>query len=300
MALFQKKNYNGITNKTPQHLQLGAGAVFKNFVLGTDTYATAKAASKLIGATQGGGTFAAKPKIENIQVDGGGSRVMGFADISEWEDISLKINLLELTAESIRDALALADITNVVEGALAGYKRVSGRVGIADTDYITNITWVGCVTGSSVPMYIQLRNGFNEDGINMDFKDGGAGVLPCTFHAYNALTEFMTDNVTAPFDVYYPPIAAQDNAPVATATGGDQSVLITWNAVPGATKYAVKSYSGSTYTTLSDTITSTYYTDDGLTPNTVYTYLVQAYVDGAWSPAENTIYNITARTNPST
>lgn len=298
MALFKKKNYNGITTKTPQHLQLGAGALFKNFTIGTDTYATAKAAGKLLGATQGGGKFVAKAAINNIQVDGGGSRVMGFADVSEWEDVHLEVNMLELTADVIRDALALADIEEVTEGSLAGYKHIRGRVGIEDSDYITNITWVGCITGSDKPMYIQIMNGFNEDGIDLTFQDGSAGVLPCTFHAYNALSEFMNDDVKAPFDVVYPPINAETSIPTVTARGGDESILLTWNAVTGAEKYAVKSYSNSTYTTIDDTVTDTWYTVTGLTADTVYTYLVQAYVDGSWVPAENAAYNVTARTNP--
>ena len=299
MGLFSKKNYNGITTKTPQHLQLGAGALFKNFVIGTDTYSSAKAAGKLLGATQGGGKFVAKAKINNISVDGGGSRVMGFADVSEWDDIHLEVNLIELTADIIRDELALADITTLDSGALTGYKKITGRVGIADTDYITNITWVGCVTGSESPMYIQIKNGFNEDGIDLTFQDGDAGVIACSFHAYNALTEFINDQVTAPFEVYYPPIAAETAIPTVTARATSNSVLLTWNEVPSATKYAVKSYSGGTYTTLDDTLTEPWFEVTSLSASTTYYYLVQAYVNSAWTPAENAANNIAITTKSS-
>ena len=46
--------YSGFSAGTSNKLMLDAGAFFKNFAVGTDTYATAKAAGKLIGATQGG------------------------------------------------------------------------------------------------------------------------------------------------------------------------------------------------------------------------------------------------------
>ncbi len=299
MALFKKKNYNGITSNTPTHLQLGAGAFFKNFIVGTDTYASAKAGGKLIGATSGGGTFSAVPTINNISIDGGGSRVKGFADVPEWE-VHLSANVKELSADSIRDALGLADIitTSTTEDVIpAGYSGIiKGRTGIEDTDYIENITWVGCITGSEKPVIIQLFNGLNEAGLTYNMTDDNNGTMALDFYAYNTLEEFMDDEVSAPFKIYYPTIAAASGNPVVSATATANSVLLTWRPINGATKYAVKSYSGSTYSTLDDTLTEPWFEVGSLSASTTYSYLVQAYVSGAWTPAENAAYNINVTT----
>ena len=60
---------------TPENLLLGVGAFYKNFVIGTDTPATAT--SKLLGATDGGGTLAIVPQIRQVSVDGAPGDVKG-------------------------------------------------------------------------------------------------------------------------------------------------------------------------------------------------------------------------------
>ena len=42
--------YSGYTSETPKSLLLDAGAFFKNFYVGTDTFESAVTAGKLIGA----------------------------------------------------------------------------------------------------------------------------------------------------------------------------------------------------------------------------------------------------------
>lgn len=204
MGLFGKKAYNGITSKTPQHLQLDAGAFFKNFNVGEDTYATAKAAGKCLGATQGGGTFTAKPTLRNIEVDGAVGRVKGLTDIETWE-VSLSATLLEVTVESLM--LSLAGAT-AEKGTPTGYTAIKGKSGIADSDYIENITWIGSVTGSADPIIIQLENGLNEDGLAFDAAPKSEGKIKITFYSYNNLEDFETDTVSPAFAIYLPDVVA--------------------------------------------------------------------------------------------
>lgn len=207
---FAKKAYNGITEKTPLNIQLDAGAIFKNFTVGTDTYATAKKAGKCLGATQGGGTFTAKPTIRSIEVDGAVGRVKGLADIETWE-CSLSATFIETTVETLKMALTSATATagTDVSGSGGneipkGYTKISGNAGIGDSDYIENLTWVGCISGSDTPMIIQLSNGLNEDGLSMDFAPQSEGKVKVTLYGYNNLADFETDAVNPPFAIFIP------------------------------------------------------------------------------------------------
>lgn len=56
------KKFSGFTKSTQEHLLLNAGAYFKNYEVEKDTYDTAVAAGKLLGATRGGGQFNAVPR----------------------------------------------------------------------------------------------------------------------------------------------------------------------------------------------------------------------------------------------
>ncbi len=74
-------------------------------------------------------------------------------------------------------------------------------------------------------------------------------------------------------------------SPTATAKAGDLSATLQWNKVPGATKYAVAAQNGDgSFTTYTYSCTGTSYIVNGLASGRTYRMLVQAYVDGAWSP----------------
>jgi fibronectin type 3 domain-containing protein len=71
-----------------------------------------------------------------------------------------------------------------------------------------------------------------------------------------------------------PPIAPT----TLTATAGQTSISLSWNASSGATSYNVKRATvyGGSFTTIATGVTSTSYTDTGLTPDNTYTYVVSA------------------------
>lgn len=208
---FGKKAYNGITSSTPDNLQLDAGAFFKNFTVGTDTYASAKTAGKCIGATQGGGKFSAKPTLRQIDVDGAVGRVKGLVDIETWE-VSINATILETTIDSLKLGLTASTLTahSASNDVPEDYTEIKGNAGIADSDYVTNITWIGCISGSETPIIIQIFNGLNEGGLDYTFTPKGEGKIGVTFYAYNALSDFETDKVNPPFAIYYPTATATE------------------------------------------------------------------------------------------
>ena len=86
------------------------------------------------------------------------------------------------------------------------------------------------------------------------------------------------------------------------ATAGERKITLTWSAVSGAKKYRIQRYNGSAWATIA-TVSSTSYTNTGLSNGTRYNYRVLASADGtSWgspSTAANavTIKRVSAPAN---
>lgn len=182
----------GLTTNTPDNLLLGAGAFYKGWVVGTDTPSTAT--SKLLGATDGGGSFAATPAIRQVSVDGAPGPVKGLEVIDGWT-ATLTANVKEITAANIELALTNFDATTIT-----GASKITTGHDIDDADYATNITWVGSLSGTSNPVIIVLKNALNLNGISLTFADKNEAVLPLTITAHYALSDLETP----PFEIIFP------------------------------------------------------------------------------------------------
>lgn len=212
----KKKVFSGFTKKTPEHLLLDAGAFFKNFIYepgGTenDTYDTAVAAGKLIGATKGGGEFSAKPSVRQIEVDGVKGKAKGLEVIDSW-DVYLKATVLEATSESIKAALCAASLDTESD---AQYDIIEGNSSIELDDYVDNVTWVGRLSGSDIPVIIQVFNALNTDGLTLTVQDKAEATIPMTF--YGHYTQEALD--VPPFKIFYP----KKQADVTQENAGGQS-----------------------------------------------------------------------------
>ncbi|MGN0489403.1 MAG: hypothetical protein ACI4HO_09100 [Ruminococcus sp.] len=208
--------YSGFNKKTVDHLLLDAGAFFKNFIVGKDTYASAKAEGKCLGATSGGGEFAVVNTYRQGEFDGVRSRVKGnqFVDST---DVSIKATVAEITEDILIKALGTAD---VVPNDIEGYKKIEGRSYVVDEDYIENITWVGTLLGSDKPVIIQVYNAFNENGLTMAVADKGQASVELQFYgnleegAYDSTDD---EDVKPPYAIYYP-VETQTSNTVETQT----------------------------------------------------------------------------------
>ena len=83
--------------------------------------------------------------------------------------------------------------------------------------------------------------------------------------------------------------------PIVEAEGGDKSVTLSWQEIPGAVKYGVYKFANNKYTKLDLNVTKTTYTVNGLADDTEYTFFVQAYTT-KWLAGGDKSY-ATARTN---
>ena len=197
----KKKVFTGFTKETPERLLLDAGAFFKNFVYipggdRNDTYDSAVAAGKLLGATKGGGEFSAVPNIRQIEVDGTKGRTKGLEYIDYW-DVYIKATIVEATTDAIKSALCAA---NVDAGSDTKYDVITGKSEIELSDYIDNVTWVGKLSGSNEPVIIIVDNALNTDGLKLTVQDKSEATIPMTFYGHYD-TESLEE---PPFHVFYP------------------------------------------------------------------------------------------------
>ena len=197
----KKKVFAGFNKETPEHLLLDAGAFFRNFTFeaegeSNDTFETAVAAGKLIGATKGGGEFSAVPAIRQIEVDGVKGRAKGLEVIDSW-DVYLKATVLETTTESIKAALSAAEVNS---GSNEKYDVITGNAAIGLDDYVENVTWVGTLSGSDEPVIIQVYNAINTDGLKLTMQYKNEATIPMTFYGHYT----FDDLDSPPFKIFYP------------------------------------------------------------------------------------------------
>ena len=99
---------------------------------------------------------------------------------------------------------------------------------------------------------------------------------------YNFMVRYIKNGELSPVtysskitvNIYYKPIV--------TAKASGNSVSLSWKTVPGAEKYAVYKYAGGKAVKLAE-VKSTSVKIDGLKPDTEYSCIVSAFVDGKWT-----------------
>lgn len=200
------KPYSGYNGTTPDKLLLDAGVLFKNFIVGTDTYQSAKAAGKCLGATQKGTEFSAKPTYRRMEIDGVHTRTKGDTLIDGWE-VYLKTTLVEMTSSTLRRALGAGDIDTQSN---PDYDVIKGRDTIYDEDYGENVTWIGNILGESNPIMIQVFNAFHEGGLTFSAEDKNNAGVECQFYGYldDDVYDDPEQEIVPPFAIYRPKTAA--------------------------------------------------------------------------------------------
>lgn len=190
------KVISGLTEKTSKNLVLDAGAFFKDYDFELDTFETAVAEGKLLGATKGGGSFKAVPTFRPIEIDGMRGDAKGDKVLEAWE-VAMGANLVEVTKDTLTAGLGISTTEQVKERA---YESITGRMCITDEDYIGNITWIGNLSGSTDLVVIQIFNALNTKGIEFSFEDKGELVIETEFIGHFD----MADMSQVPFKIYLP------------------------------------------------------------------------------------------------
>ena len=257
----------GYTNKTKRNLLLGAGALYKNFVVGSDTPQSATA--KIIGATQGGLEFKATPTIRNIQIDGILGKVADLDVIDAW-DVSLGGSFIEINSEVIRRALAAVSQTSDSD-----YDIFEGATEFVDADYLTNVTYIGTLAGSDTPVILQIKNAIDTQGLSFKSEDGKEGTVDVLFEGRYK----VEDDGVPPFKIYWPKTAVANTLSALTIG----TLTLTPTFASGTTSYTAAT------TNAKDAVTATA-TDAGATVEIKNGSTVIANGgDATWTTGSNTL-----------
>jgi hypothetical protein len=182
------KMRSGTTEKTPDSLFIGPGAVYKGFQdpqnLGT-----------LIGATKGGNKVSFKEEWHAAEIDGALGDVKGASWLVGGE-VKLEANLLEMTKENLLLTMRAA----IVDTSDPDYDRIHHDGDITRTVH-NDIAIVGELLGKQKPIIFVIRDAVNDAGTEVDTGTGKDDtVLKVAFTGeYNA-----ANPTKMPYEIYYP------------------------------------------------------------------------------------------------
>lgn len=192
----------GLRPATFDNLQLNAGVFLVNFDASTFTdaatleegiLAALEEGTNILGATIGGGSFAAEPSIRQIEADGMRYPIIG-STVNDMWTVKLSTTLKEVTPENFKRALISCDMDTSKENVTV----LTVRTDIEESDYIPKLSWAGDTSRGFV--LIELDNALNLTGASFTFTDKGEGTLPVEFQAH--LSD-LTKMDKAPFRVYF-------------------------------------------------------------------------------------------------
>lgn len=192
----------GLRPETFDNLQLNAGVFLVNFDASTFTNAATleeailaalEEGTNILGATIGGGSFAAEPSIRQIEADGMRYPIIG-STVNDMWTVKLSTTLKEVTPDNFKRALISCDMDTSKENVTV----LTVRTDIEESDYIPKLSWVGDTSRGFV--LIELDNALNLTGATFTFTDKGEGTLPVEFQAH--LSD-LTQMDKAPFRIYF-------------------------------------------------------------------------------------------------
>ena len=135
---------------------------------------------------------------------------------------------------------------------------------------------------------VALKTGNSYKTYSLDVKEPSylvSGLNPGSTYRF-LVQAFVNGRWSSSSDAYLCEAVLEDvRSPqnVKATCPGDGKIQLTWDFVPNATRYAIAEYKNGSYVTFTTNCLSTSYTVSDLTNGRNHRFLVQSYVDGAWS-----------------
>lgn len=192
MALLE----HGITNDTPKNLLFSAGVFYKNLV-----YAEKEWNGTLLGATSGGGKLSITPEYVDAELDGANVKVKG-AKFKMGETAQIEATMTEISEGVIKDALHLVEDTSFSD---TSYKKYDTQKNINDSDYLTNIAFVGTLT-SGKQVIVIMDNALCTSAFEIEGKNKTQATYTCTFECHASVEQSDLNHL--PIHIYFPQVAS--------------------------------------------------------------------------------------------
>ena len=153
------------------------------------------------GATRGGNTFSIETEYRDMEVDGARGPVKGSRRIT-MVTASLTVNMIEMSPTIIQRIMTGADSADE-PGVDPTHKKITRSLAIELADYLTNVAFVGEVSGSANPVICILKNPIVDGNFELSASDKDESVIAVTFKAH-----FDPASMDAePWEIQYPIIA---------------------------------------------------------------------------------------------
>lgn len=187
-----KKGNNGVSAKTIENIQFGAGTIHKGLKYTTNTW---NFDESCVGATKGGSSLKITPSFYKIEPDGSTVAIKQF-NKKIGEVATLEVNFLELTKDLIKSATIGQDGTS----ADTNFDLIESKDAIAEGDYWDNIAFVG-ETADGENIIVILDNALCTSGLALDSQNNAESVGKYTFECHADADQSFT---TLPWHIYYP------------------------------------------------------------------------------------------------
>ena len=181
---------HGISTQTVDKFFVDAGAVYINLGLEDE---------RLLGATRGGNSFVIEQEVYEPEIDGSPGALKGSRRIVEVRP-RLTTNLIELSAENIKMALAGADMAAYPDESAATHDVITRNRNIINSDYLKNIALVGTISGSDEPIIIIVKDALQDENFEIGTENRGESVVSLQFTGH-----FDPANMgEEPWEIRYP------------------------------------------------------------------------------------------------
>jgi hypothetical protein len=176
--------FSGLTEKTPQSIQVGAGVFCVNvpefdeapsFEDLIKVVEDASSENRVLGATRGGGTFVASLETSIIEIDDMKYPLEGTVEIT-GQEARFTGTTVELKKETMKLILPMSH-----EDEKHGGLTMSSM--LLPSHYIKNVLWIGNMTSGGATA-IMIYKALNTDGVTLTFTESGGATMPFNYTAH--------------------------------------------------------------------------------------------------------------------
>jgi len=153
----------------------------------------------LLGATRGGSSLVIEQEIKDMEVDGARGPVIGSRRITMVK-ATLTVNFIEHTLANLKRAL----VGSSSAAFETNWDEITRDLVISDSDFLTDITIVGEVSGDADAMGIQLKNAIADGNFELTFADKEEGVIAMAFTAHFDPSDLGSGDDTEPWSLIWP------------------------------------------------------------------------------------------------